>query len=45
MVMNMSAFKSEDYQLVKEDIEMVVKQVQGQALVKVILETCYLSNS
>lgn len=43
--MNMSAFKSEDHQLVKEDIEMVVKQVQGQALVKVILETCYLSNN
>ena len=43
MVMNMSAFKNGDFGYVKNDIKSVVNSVSGNILVKVILETCYLS--
>ncbi|PYG85029.1 deoxyribose-phosphate aldolase [Ruminiclostridium sufflavum DSM 19573] len=43
MVINIGAVKSEDFDFVKSDIEGVVKAVKGKALVKVILETCLLT--
>jgi len=44
MVINVGALKSKDYNFVKEDIEAVVNVAQGKALVKVIIETCLLSD-
>lgn len=47
MVMNIGAFKSGDYQYVKNDILDVVeavKSVRGDVIVKVIIETCYLND-
>ncbi|WP_238899621.1 deoxyribose-phosphate aldolase [Clostridium sp. YIM B02500] len=44
MVINVGALKSKDYKFVKEDIEAVVNAAQGKALVKVIIETCLLSD-
>jgi deoxyribose-phosphate aldolase len=46
MVMNLSAFKSGDYELVKLDIAAVadVKRLSKNLIVKVIIETDYLSN-
>jgi deoxyribose-phosphate aldolase len=45
MVMNVGQFLSGDYDLVRRDIEGVVAEARraGGVLVKVILETCYLS--
>lgn len=43
MVMNIGALKSGDYESVKKDIEGVVLACKGQAPVKVILETGYLT--
>ncbi|AYC29622.1 deoxyribose-phosphate aldolase [Paenisporosarcina cavernae] len=43
MVLNVSAMKSGDLDLVKRDIEAVVQAAKGKALVKVILETCLLT--
>jgi deoxyribose-phosphate aldolase len=43
MVINVGALKSGDDDLVRRDIEAVVGAAQGQALVKVILETALLS--
>lgn len=43
MVMNIGALKSGDYETVKKDIEAVVLACRGQAPVKVILETGYLT--
>lgn len=42
MVLNIGALKSGDSNIVKQDIRMVVQASEG-AIVKVILETCYLS--
>ncbi len=42
MVMNISAFKSGKYDLVREEIKGVVDTAEGK-VVKVIIETCYLS--
>lgn len=42
MVINIGAMKSGDYDRVKEDIQTVVKAIDGKALLKVILETCLL---
>lgn len=42
MVMNISAMKTKDYSLLQKDIEGVVCAARG-ALVKVIIETCYLT--
>jgi len=44
MVMNISALKSGDLDSVKKDIEGVVLACRGQAVVKVILETGYLTD-
>ena len=43
MVINIGAVKSGDWMLVKRDIEAVVAAAKGRALVKVILETCLLT--
>ena len=43
MVINVGAIKSGDFDFVKKDIEAVVQVAKGKALVKVILETCLLT--
>lgn len=43
MVMNVSALKSGDLDAVKKDVEGVVRACKGQAIVKVILETGFLT--
>ena len=40
MVINVGALKERNYKAVQEDIEAVVKEAKGKALVKVIIETC-----
>lgn len=44
MVINIGALKSGDYDLVKEDIKAVVDAADGQALVKVIIESALLTS-
>jgi deoxyribose-phosphate aldolase len=44
MVVNVGAIKSNKYDVVKEDIKAVVDAAKGKALVKVILETCLLTD-
>ncbi|HAP43722.1 MAG: deoxyribose-phosphate aldolase [Spirochaetes bacterium GWD1_61_31] len=44
MVINLGAVKSDDWKLVEDDIKAVVKAA-GKATVKVILETCYLTEA
>ena len=47
MVMNIGAFKSGDYDLVRNDIFEVVrsvKEIRDDTIVKVIIETCYLTD-
>lgn len=44
MVINVGAVKSGDWNLVKRDIEAVVGAARGRALVKVIIETCLLTD-
>jgi deoxyribose-phosphate aldolase len=44
MVLNISAMKSGDYELVENDIRSVVEVAKGKASVKVIFETAYLSD-
>ena len=43
MVMNIGAMKSQDYQLVEDDIRAVVEAANGK-VVKVIIETCLLTD-
>lgn len=43
MVINIGALKNKDYKAVKSDIEAVVEAVKGKAIVKVIIETCLLT--
>ncbi len=43
MVINIGALKSKDYARVKSDIEEVVIASKGKAIVKVIIETCLLT--
>lgn len=43
MVINVGAVKSGDWNYVEEDIAAVVHEAKGKALVKVIIETCYLT--
>lgn len=43
MVINIGALKDKNYDLVKEDIESVVKAANGNAIVKVIIETSLLT--
>ena len=45
MVVNVGAIKSNKYDVVKEDIKAVVEAASGRALVKVILETCLLTDA
>lgn len=44
MVINIGALKEKNYQAVQEDIEAVVNEAKGKALVKVIIETCLLTD-
>lgn len=44
MVINIGALKSKDYNLVREDIEAVVDESKDRAIVKVIIETCLLTD-
>lgn len=44
MVINVGALKSGNWDLVKDDIESVVIAAKGKALVKVIIETCLLTD-
>lgn len=44
MVINVGAIKSGDWMLVKRDIEGVVMATRGRAIVKVIIETCLLTD-
>ena len=44
MVVNVGAIKSNKYDVVKDDIKAVVDAARGSALVKVILETCLLTD-
>jgi len=43
MVINVGALKSGDWDYVKRDIEAVVNEARGRALVKVIIEACLLT--
>jgi len=43
MVAQISALKSKDYDFYKRDIKEIVDVAKGKAIVKVIIETCYLS--
>jgi len=45
MVINIGAAKSGEWDLVQKDIEAVVRASRGRALVKVIIETCLLSDT
>ncbi|HJO95603.1 MAG TPA: deoxyribose-phosphate aldolase [Victivallales bacterium] len=44
MVLNVSAMKSGNYDYVEEDVRLVVNSVPEYICVKVILETCYLTD-
>ncbi|MFA5524016.1 MAG: deoxyribose-phosphate aldolase [Tissierellales bacterium] len=44
MVINIGALKNKEYDVVREDIQAVVDAAKGKALVKVIIETCLLTN-
>ena len=44
MVVNVGAIKSNKYDVVKDDIKAVVEASSGHAIVKVILETCLLTD-
>ena len=44
MVINIGALKDRNYALLKEDIEAVVNAAKGKAIVKVIIETCLLTD-
>lgn len=44
MVLNISAMKDKKYDFVQADIEAVVEAIKGKAILKVILETCLLTN-
>ena len=44
MVINIGRLKDKDYDDGKKDIEAVVNEVKGKALIKVIIETCLLAD-
>ena len=44
MVINLPALKNGDYSIVRDDIRAVVEAAKGRALVKVIIESCYLTD-
>jgi deoxyribose-phosphate aldolase len=43
MVINVSALKNKEYDLVLNDIKAVVEALEGKAILKVIIETCLLT--
>lgn len=43
MVINIGALKNKDYKVVKQDIQAVVDAAKDKAIVKVIIETCLLT--
>ncbi|MCK8815997.1 deoxyribose-phosphate aldolase [Natroniella sulfidigena] len=43
MVINLGALKSEAWDVVKDDINIVVREAREKRVVKVIIETCYLT--
>lgn len=45
MVINIGRLKDKDYDYVRDDIKGVVEAVKGKALVKVIIETCLLTDN
>lgn len=45
MVINVSALKDGKYDYVQKDIEAVVHAIKGKAILKVIIETCLLTNA
>ncbi|QGQ95685.1 deoxyribose-phosphate aldolase [Paenibacillus psychroresistens] len=45
MVLNVGAMKSGDYQAVQQDIREVAQVCQGNVILKVIIETCYLTDA
>jgi deoxyribose-phosphate aldolase len=44
MVLNIGAMKSADYDVVEQDIREVAQACHGKAVLKVIIETCYLTD-
>lgn len=44
MVINIGALKNKDYDVVMDDIKAVVDAAKGEAIVKVIIETCLLTD-
>ncbi|MFA7746402.1 deoxyribose-phosphate aldolase, partial [Salinicoccus roseus] len=44
MVINIAALKDGEYDAVEQDIRAVVDAAKGKALVKVIIETCLLTD-
>ncbi|TDX52462.1 deoxyribose-phosphate aldolase [Orenia marismortui] len=44
MVINIGAIKSGAWDIVRDDIKSVVHSAKGKAIVKVIIETCYLTD-
>jgi deoxyribose-phosphate aldolase len=44
MVLNIGAMKSADYEAVERDIRVVAQACLGKAILKVIIETCYLTD-
>ena len=44
MVINVGVLKDKNYDLLKEEIEAVVNDAKGKAIVKVIIETCLLTD-
>ena len=44
MVINIGALKDRDYELVERDIRAVTEVATGKALIKVIIETCLLTD-
>jgi deoxyribose-phosphate aldolase len=44
MVLNIGAMKSADYEAVERDIRVVAEACLGRAILKVIIETCYLTD-
>lgn len=44
MVINVGALKDKDYDIVEQDIKAVVDVAKGKAIVKVIIETCLLTD-
>ncbi|WP_408955721.1 deoxyribose-phosphate aldolase [Natroniella sp. ANB-PHB2] len=43
MVINIGALKSEAWDVVRDDMRVVVREAKDKAIVKVIIETCYLT--